>query len=430
MRLSARPRMMSLLVLGLNHTTAPVEVRERVVFEPAGLGAALSDLTGVAGVHEAAIVSTCNRTEIYCTVDSPDHCATVVDWLHRWHGQQPADMEPCLYRHTDAEAVRHILRVASGLDSLILGEPQISGQLKDAFRAAQTHATLGPELGKLFQHAFAVGKEVRTNTTIGASPVSVAFAAITLAKQIFGDLGEVSALLIGAGETIDLAGRHLHGAGIRELVVANRDAQRAIGVAERFGGRGIALARLPEMLHQADIVISSTASTLPLLGKGAVEQALRRRRHRPMFMVDLAVPRDIEPEIGRLDDVFLYTVDDLRDVIEENMENRRAAAGAAEEIIDGRTEEFLAWQRSLGAVDTIKEFRSQADAIRQRTLEQARRMLEQGRSPEETIEFLAHTLSTRLLHNPTVALRHAGRDERGELVEAARELFDLDRNNR
>ena len=335
-------------------------------------------------------------------------------------------MEPCLYRHFDADVVRHLLRVASGLDSMVLGEPQIAGQLKDAFRAAQTHGTIGPELGKLFQHAFAVAKEVRTETAIGANPVSVAFAAITLAKQIFGDLGDVTALLVGAGETIELAGRHLHGAGVRDLIVANRDAQRAIGLAARYAGRGVGLAQLPEVLHEADVVITSTASTLPLLGKGAVEQALKRRRHRPMFMVDIAVPRDIEPEIGRLDDVFLYTVDDLRGVIEENLAARHAAAGEAEEIIAAQVEHFLAWQRSLGAVDTIKDFRGQADGIRQRTLAQARRMLEQGRPPEDALDFLAHTLTTRLLHNPTVALRHAGRDNRAELIAMARELFDLD----
>lgn len=417
---------MSLLTLGLNHTTAPVEIRERVVFEPASLGPALGDLTGVSGVHEAAIVSTCNRTEIYCTLDSPDRGDAIVEWFHRWHGQSREEMAPCLYRHFDEDVVRHLLRVASGLDSLVLGEPQIAGQLKDAYRAAQTHGTVGTELGKLFQHAFAVSKDVRTNTAIGANPVSVAFAAISLAKQIFGDLGEVSAVLIGAGETIELVARHLGGAGVRNLIVANRDAQRAIRVAEPYCGRGVGLAQLPDVLPEADVLISSTGSTLPILGKGAVEQALKRRRHRPMFMVDIAVPRDIEPEIGRLNDVFLYTVDDLRTVIEENMASRREAAGEAEEIIGTQVEQFLAWQRSLGAVDTIKDLRSHADQIRQRTLDQARNMLEQGRSPEDALDFLAHTLTTRLLHHPTVGVRHAGRDERVELIEAARELFDLD----
>lgn len=422
---------MPLLTLGLNHTTAPVEIRERVVFDPAGLGRALAGLTGVPGVHEAAIVSTCNRTEIYCALDSPAGTErAIVDWFHQWHQLDRNEIERCLYRREDAEVVRHLMRVASGLDSMILGEPQITGQLKDAWRAAVTHDALGPELGKLFQHVFTVAKEVRTDTAIGANPVSVAFAAIALARQIFGDLGRLTALMIGAGETIELAARHLHGAGIKELIVANRDAQRAIRLAEPFGGRGVGLRQLPVVLPEADIVVSSTASTLPILGKGAVEQALRRRRHRPMFMVDIAVPRDIEPEIGRLADVFLYTVDDLQGVIEENMAARREAAGEAEAIIEDRVEQFLAWQRSLGAVDTIKDYRARADDIRARTLEQARRMLEQGHAPEDALGFLAHTLTTRLMHSPTVALRHAGRDDRAELIEAARELFDLDGHDR
>ena len=418
---------MPLVTIGLNHTTAPVEIREHVVFEPNGLARALDELTALAGVEEAAIVSTCNRTELYCALDSPDtDSQAIIDWFHGWHGVDAKSILHCLYECRDADVVRHLLRVAAGLDSMILGEPQIAGQLKDAYRAAVAHDAIGPELGKLFQHAFAAGKEVRTETAIGASPVSVAFAAITLAKQIFGDLAPLHALMIGAGETIELAGRHLHGAGLRRLTVANRDSQRAVRVAERFGGEGIALASIPDVLHKADIVISSTASTLPILGKGAVEQALKRRRHRPMFMVDIAVPRDIEPEIGRLADVFLYTVDDLRDVIEENMAARRAAASEAEDIIERQVEAFLAWQRSLGATETIKEFRTRADAVRARTLEQARRMVEQGRPPEEALEFLARTLTSRLLHDPSVALRQAASDERVDFIEHARELLGLD----
>ncbi len=418
--------MMSLLTLGLNHATAPVEIRERVVFEPARLSAALTELHELDGVYEAAIVSTCNRTEMYCALDSPDRAPTVTEWFHSWHGEARSEIEPCLYRHHDADVVRHLLRVASGLDSMILGEPQIAGQLKDAFRTAQTYETVGSHLGKLFQHAFAVSKEVRTNTAIGANPVSVAFAAITLAKQIFGDLNDVTALLIGAGETIELAGRHLHGAGVRDLLVANRDAQRAIRLADRYGGRGFGLSQLPEILPQADVVLSSTGSTLPILGKGAVEHALKRRRHRPVFMVDIAVPRDIEPEIARLQDVFLYTVDDLHNVIEDSVAARREAAGEAEEIVETQVENFRAWERSLGAVDTIKALRGQAESVRQQTLEEAQRMLASGRGGEEALEFLAHTLTNRLLHKPTVGMRAAGRDERYEVISAARELFDLD----
>ncbi|MDZ7828720.1 MAG: glutamyl-tRNA reductase [Halofilum sp. (in: g-proteobacteria)] len=425
------PHSMSLLALGLNHTTAPVEIRERVVFEPTSLQHALAGLTALPDVREAAIVSTCNRTEIYCSLgDAPGDDRALLDWFHQWHGIDRERIEPCMYRHRDRDAIRHLLRVASGLDSMILGEPQIAGQLKEAWRTAQAAETLGQELGRLFQHAFTVAKEVRTETGIGVNPVSVAFAAVTLARQIFGDLDDRGALMIGAGETIELAARHLSAAGIGNLVVANRDPQRSLHVAEPFGGRGIALSQLPEVLHEADIVISSTASTLPILGKGAVEQALKRRRHRPMFMVDIAVPRDIEPEIGTLDDVFLYSVDDLQGVIEDNMSARRAAAAEAETIIEERVEAFVTWQRSLGAVDTIREFRDQADDIRSRTLEQARQALEQGRSPEEALEYLADTLTGRLIHNPTVAIRRAGEEEREELLAAARALFDLDGNGR
>jgi len=418
---------MSLLVLGLNHKTAPVEIRERVVFEPTSLQQALAGLTALAGVNEAAIISTCNRTEIYCTLDSPAPAGReLLDWFHDWHEIEPGDIEKCLYSHHDRDAVRHLLRVACGLDSMILGEPQIAGQLKDAWRTALAHETVGPELGRLFQHAFAVAKEIRTETAIGANPVSVAFAAVALARQIFGELGRRHALMIGAGETIELVARHLRSAGIGGIVVANRDPQRAVHLAEGFEGRGIGLSQLPEVLHEADILISSTASTLPILGKGAVEQALKRRRHRPMFMVDIAVPRDIEPEIGHLDDVFLYTVDDLHGVIEDNKAARRAAAEQAESIVETQVERFLAWQRSLGAVDTIRNFRAQADDIRARTLEQARQQLEQGRSPEETLAYLADTLTSRLIHNPTVALRRAGENEREDLIAAAHDLFDLD----
>ncbi|MEX2575447.1 MAG: glutamyl-tRNA reductase [Halofilum sp. (in: g-proteobacteria)] len=417
---------MPLLTLGLNHTTAPVDVRERVVFEPADLDRALAGLTSIPGTDGGVIVSTCNRTEIYCTVDSPEREAAVETWFRQWHGLGDTEISGALYRHWDADAVRHVLRVASGLDSMILGEPQIAGQLKDAWRSAIAQGAAGPELDRLFQHAFAVAKDVRTQTDIGASPVSVASAAITLAKQIFGDLRPLTALMIGAGDMVELAARHLHGAGVQSLVVANRDAQRASRVAEPFGGRGIGLAHLGDVLHEADIVIASTASTLPILGKGAVEHALRRRRHRPMFMVDIAVPRDIEPEIGRLSDVYLYTVDDLQGVIADNIAARQEAAGDAEDIIAERVEEFLAWLRSLDTVDTIRDFRRQAEDIRRRTLAQAQRMLDQGRPPEDALQFLAHTLTTRLIHNPTVAIRHAGRDDRTELVEAARELFDLD----
>lgn len=422
---------MSLYILGLNHTTAPVDIRERVVFEATDLATALAGLAAIPGIREAAIVSTCNRTEIYCAVDSPDvgdhH---IVEWFHGWHGASRADIEPCLYRRVDDDVIRHLMRVACGLDSMILGEPQITGQLKSAWRAAVDHDLLGPELGRLFQHAFAVSKEVRTDTAIGASPVSVAFAAVGLARQIFGDLGQRTALIIGAGETMELAARHLCGAGLRHLIVANRDAHRAARLAGVHGGEGIALASMPERLHEADIVVSSTASSLPILGKGAVEQALRRRRKQPMFMVDIAVPRDIEPEIGQLDDVFLYTVDDLHNVIEDGMSARREAAAEAESIIEREVRRFIAWQRSLDAVDTIRAFRERADAVRARTLAQAQRRLRRGDDPARVLDFLSRRLTRRLIHAPTIALRRAGREERHGFLADARDLFDLDDSER
>ncbi len=421
---------MSLYSLGLNHTTAPVHVRERVVFEAASLGTALAELGQMPGVHEAAIVSTCNRTEIYCAVDSPtERHSQIVAWFHRWHGDTPEQVEACLYHYAHDAAVRHLMRVACGLDSLVLGEPQITGQLKSAWRAATDAGMLGVELGRLFQHAFAVSKAVRTDTGIGTSPVSVAFAAVTLARQIFGDLGPRKALMIGAGETVELAARHLRGAGLEQLIVANRDAHRAARLAGQHDGEGIALSSLPERLHEADIVVSSTASSLPILGKGAVEQALRRRRYQPMFMVDIAVPRDIEPEIGRLDEIFLYTVDDLHNVIEEGMAARREAAAEAESIIEREVATYTAWQRSLDAVDAIRNYRSRAEALSAQTLAEARRELERSGDPDAALAFLARRLTRRLTHKPTVALRRAGREGRQTFLADARELLDLDESD-
>jgi len=415
---------MSLLALGINHKTAPVDVRERVAFTPERMIDALHDLSTQPPVTEAAILSTCNRTELYCGLDSQDSEA-VVDWLVRYHRLARGDLAPYVYTHPNQDAVRHMLRVASGLDSLVLGEPQILGQMKDAYQAASTAGTLGGTLSRLFQHTFAVAKQVRTDTEIGSSPVSVAFAAVSLARQIFGDLNGQTALLIGAGETIELVARHLHENGIGRMVVANRTAERAHLLASEFDGYAIALEEIPAHLVEADIVISSTASPLPILGKGAVERALKQRRHRPMFMVDIAVPRDIEPEVGDLADVYLYKVDDLREIIEENIASRREAALQAEEIIDNQVGQFMGWIRSLGAVDTIRHYREHAEQISDDLLDKTRRKLANGTPPEEAIAWLAHNLTSKLTHTPTVQLRRASHDDRTDLLEAARELFGL-----
>jgi glutamyl-tRNA reductase len=415
---------MSLLALGINHKTAPVDVRERVAFTPERIVDALHELSAQAPVTEAAILSTCNRTELYCGL-SHDDSGALVEWLSRFHHLPRADLAPYIYAHPDHDAVRHMLRVASGLDSLVLGEPQILGQMKEAYQAASSAGTLGGLLSRLFQHTFSVAKQVRTDTEIGSSPVSVAFAAVSLARQIFGDLGEKTALLIGAGETIELVARHLHQNGIGRMVVANRTAERAHLLASEFGGYAIALEEIPSHLPEADIIISSTASPLPILGKGAVERALKARRHRPMFMVDIAVPRDIEPEVGDLDDVYLYKVDDLRDIIEENIASRREAALQAEEIIESQVTQFMGWLRSLDAVDTIRHYREGADRVSSELLERARRRLANGESAEETLAWLARNLTNKLTHAPTVQMRQAGFDDRGELLDAARELLGI-----
>ena len=319
---------MAFLALGINHKTASVDVRERVAFTPEQLVEALQQLCRLTPSREAAILSTCNRSELYLEQDqlSADE---VLRWLADYHRLNLDELRACAYIHQDNDAVRHMMRVAAGLDSMILGEPQILGQMKSAYAVAREAGTVGPLLGRLFQATFSTAKTVRTDTAIGENPVSVAFAAVSLAKQIFADLHRSQALLIGAGETISLVARHLHDQGVKRIVVANRTLERASQLAEQFGAHAVLLADIPQELAHSDIVISSTASQLPILGKGAVERALKQRKHKPMFMVDIAVPRDIEPEVGELDDVYLYTVDDLHEVIEENLKSRQGAAQAA-----------------------------------------------------------------------------------------------------
>lgn len=419
---------MPLVTIGINHKTAPLDVREKVVFAPEQLNSALHELIDLPGMREAAILSTCNRTELYCNLQESAANDRVIDWLGRYHQFDGGALRTYLYQYAEAEAVKHTIRVASGLDSLVLGEPQILGQLKSAYSAADEYGTLGKHLRRLFQHAFAVAKHVRTDTDIGASAVSVAFAAVSLARQIFGDLRNQRALLIGAGETIELAARHLLGNGLEHAVVANRTPERAARLATEIGGQPIALPDIPQVLHEADIVIASTASPLPILGKGAVERAIRRRKHRPMFMVDLAVPRDIEAEVGKLDDVYLYTLDDLEEVVAENIASRREAAEQAEEIVAVQTEHFMGWLRSQNVVSMIRGYRNRAEHARDDVLQKAQRQLAQGRPPEEVLAFLAQTLTNKLIHEPTTALDRAAREGRLELIAAAHELLHLPRD--
>lgn len=414
---------MALIALGLNHLCAPVALRERAAFTPDATAGALADLIAQPGVREAAILSTCNRTELYCNVESGAE-GSPFDWLHRHRQLHGANIEEFLYRHHDSDAVRHLFRVATGLESMVLGEPQILGQVKDAYTLARNARALDAPLERLFQNTFAVAKRVRSDTRIGANTVSVAFTAVRLAERVFTDLAEACVLLIGAGETIELAARHLTEAKVRRLIVANRTLDNAQALAGRFGGYAIALTDLDKHLAEADIVISSTASREPVLSRSMVATAIATRRRKPMFLVDIAVPRDIEAEVARLPDVFLYTIDDLREVIDENLRSRQQAAEEAEAMIELSVEHFMAWWRALELHNPIASVRRGAEADRDEILAKARTLLERGRSPEEALEFLAHTLTNKLLHAPSANLRAAALRGDAELLQAAEKLFD------
>lgn len=411
-----------LLALGLSHQTAPVALREKVAFAAERLPEALASLLARPGVEEAALVSTCNRTEIYCSVGD-GHESEPAHWLADCHGLQITELRGCLYQHHDGEAVRHLFRVATGLDSLVLGEPQILGQVKDAWQLARDAGSLRSGLDRLFQHGFAVAKRVRTDTEIGAHPVSVAFAGVRLAQQVFSDLKEASVLLIGAGETIELTARHLLEQKAKRLLIANRTLENAQALATRIGGYALALDDLPRHLHEADIVISATAAREPILHRADLAQALRQRRHRPMFLLDLAVPRDIAEDVATLEDVFLYTVDDLDQVIEENRRSRREAARQAEAIIELQVEHFLGWWRAADRQGLIRDIRARAEAERDAVLARAQQMLAQGRPAEDAMRFLAHTLTNKLLHAPSARLHSAARRGELDLFRAAEQLF-------
>jgi glutamyl-tRNA reductase len=415
---------MYLTILGINHRTAPVEVRGQVAFPPDQLPNALQEITGLDDVREAAILSTCNRTEVYYASQS-DTLDPVTDWLCTFHGLRKDTLLPHLYSFEGAAAVRHMLRVAAGLDSMILGEPQILGQMKNSFQEASRAGSLDTLVSRLFQHTFSVAKQIRTDTAIGASPVSVAFAAVSLARQIFGNLEEQTTLLIGAGETIELAARHLDEHGIGKMVIANRTLERAQQLAIQFNGYGIALEQIPAHLAEADIIISSTGSPNFILDQAMVRDALRGRKHRPVFMVDIAVPGDIDPEVAGLNDVYHYTVDDLQQVIDENMKSRREAAEQAEDIIEVQTGHFMDWLKSLDAVPAIRAYRDHASAIGDAEVEKARQQLASGADPHQVLESLARNIINKLAHDPSVNLRQAVEQGQTSLLETVRTLFSL-----
>ncbi len=409
---------MQLLTLGLNHQTAPLALRERVSFPGETLRAALLDLRErLAPVApESAILSTCNRTEIYCATRAPhDAQVEIAGWLDGRNELEEAGLHSHLYALPNGDAVRHAFRVAAGLDSMVLGEPQILGQMKQAARVAHEAGALGSHLHQLFQRSFAVAKEVRSTTEIGSQSVSMAAAAVRLARRIFEDLRETRVLFVGAGEMIELAATHFAAQHPKAIVVANRTLERAQRLAQRFGAGTLRLAELPERLDTFDIVVSCTASSLPIIGLGMVERATRARRRRPIFMVDLAVPRDIEAEVARLDDVFLYTIDDLGRQVAAGQENRRAAVAQAEAIIETRVDAFMQWLSTRQAVPAIRALHARGDAIRQAELERARRALARGEPPGQVIEQLAHALTGKFLHGPS-ALLHGPQAQRDQVL--------------
>jgi glutamyl-tRNA reductase len=412
---------MQLYVIGVNHTTAPIQIREHVAFNSEHLGNALRELTSH-DASEAAILSTCNRTELYCSTDNP---LKPLAWLSQYHKLEKDAIAPYVYTLPDDEAVKHAFRVASGLDSMVLGEPQILGQFKQSVKIAQEAGTLGTLLHKLFQRTFEVAKEVRTNTDIGANSISMAAAAVKLAQRIFGDISQQKVLFIGAGEMIELCADHFAAQHPKSMTIANRTIERGSNLAQKINGQAILLNDLPAHFAEFDIVVTSTASALPIIGLGMIESALKVRRHRPIFMVDLAVPRDIEAEVAELDDVFLYTVDDLAQVVSDGIENRQSAAVEAEMIVANRVENFMQWVRKRDAVPTIKALRDQAEAMRKAELDKALRLIQKGEHPEKALEALSIALTNKFMHAPSHALHQTHGDEHARLENILKQLYQI-----
>jgi glutamyl-tRNA reductase len=417
---------MQLYVIGVNHTTAPIQIRENVAFNSEHLGSALRELISH-DATEAAILSTCNRTELYCSAENPEK---PLNWLSQYHKLDAKSIQPYIYTLPNDEAVKHAFRVASGLDSMVLGEAQILGQFKQSVKIAQDAGTLGTLLHKLFQRTFEVAKEVRTNTDIGANSISMSAAAVKLAQRIFGDISEQKVLFIGAGEMIELCADHFAAQKPKSMMVANRTLERGSALAEKISSQGIKaqailLNDLPERFAEFDIVITSTASQLPIVGLGMVESAIKARRHRPIFMVDLAVPRDIEAEVAELDDVFLYTVDDLAQVVTDGMANRQEAAVDAEIIVSARVENFMQWMKKRDAVPTIKALRDQAELTRQAELEKALKLIQKGESAEKVLEALSNALTNKFLHAPSHALNQAHGEEHAKLEDVIKQLYQI-----
>ena len=414
---------MQLTAIGLNHQTAPLSIREKLAFAAVTLPDAVRGLIESRAAAEAVILSTCNRTELYCVGDAE----RVIEWLAEYQNLSIDEIRPYLYTYGCSDTIRHAFRVACGLDSMVLGEPQILGQIKDAVRVAQEQAALDTWLNALFQKTFAVAKEVRTGTAVGENSVSMAAASVKMAEQIFPDVADLNVLFIGAGEMIELVATYFAAKNPKLMAVANRTLPRAQELCEKLGvnAEPHLLAELPAILHEYDVVVSSTASQLPIVGKGMVERALRQRHHMPVFMLDLAVPRDIEEEVGELNDAYLYTVDDMMGIVQQGKEARQKAAAEAEVMVSQKVAEFIDWQKSRQSVPLIRALRDEGERARRQVLENAMKQLAKGTPPEEVLERLSVQLTNKLLHSPTRTLNKAGAND-SDLVEAVAQIYRLE----
>ncbi|WP_019273099.1 glutamyl-tRNA reductase [Neisseria lactamica] len=415
---------MQLTAVGLNHQTAPLSIREKLAFAAAGLPEAVRNLARSNAATEAVILSTCNRTELYCVGNSEE----IIRWLADYHSLPIEEISPYLYTLGMRETVRHAFRVACGLDSMVLGEPQILGQIKDAVRVAQEQKSMGKKLNALFQKTFSVAKEVRTDTAVGENSVSMAAASVKLAEQIFPDIGDLNVLFIGAGEMIELVATYFAAKNPRLMTVANRTPARAQELCDKLGvnAEPCLLSDLPAILHDYDVVVSSTASQLPIVGKGMVERALKQRQSMPLFMLDLAVPRDIEAEVGDLNDAYLYTVDDMVNIVQSGKEARQKAAAAAEELVSEKVAEFVRQQQGRQSVPLIRALRDEGEKARKQVLENAMKQLARGATAEEVLERLSIQLTNKLLHSPTQTLNKAGEEDK-DLVHAVAQIYHLDK---
>ena len=414
---------MSLVTIGMNHKTANLDIREKLSVDKNESHNILKKLHSMPLIEEVFLLSTCNRTELYCEIDDLQYVDNVSKWLLKQKGLSSKDFEDNMYSYSDSSVVRHALNVASGLDSMIIGEPQILGQFKDAFNEANNAGTIGKNLDRLFQYAFSTAKEVRTDTKIGANSLSIANVAVSLTDQFYDDLSEKSALLIGAGETIYIAAKNLKKKNIKNIFIANRTIENAENIAKEVSGTAISLKNIPGQIKNSDIIISAVSGNVPLIGKGAIETALKYRKHKPIYMVDLGVPRNIESEVKDLSDIFLYTLDNIQELVKKNYRTRKEATFDAQNIIDTRVEEYMNWRKSQSAFSIIKLYRDDCETIRKNCLEKSLNQLKLGKDPEDIIEQLSSNLTSKLSHKPTLALNKAGQTNNRKLINLVCDIF-------